>query len=47
MDLSPLRKWEVLGPDAETLMQRIVTRNIRKLPWARSSTPRCATRPAA
>jgi aminomethyltransferase len=31
MDLSPLRKWEVLGPDAETLMQRIVTRNVRKL----------------
>jgi aminomethyltransferase len=31
MDLSPLRKWEVLGPDAETLLQRIVTRNIRKL----------------
>src|SRR5436305_2816876 len=31
MDLSPLRKWEVLGPDAETLMQRAVTRNIRKL----------------
>ena len=31
MDLSPLRKWEVLGPDAETLMQHIVTRNIRKL----------------
>ncbi len=31
MDLSPLRKWEVLGPDAETLMQRVVTRNIRKL----------------
>ncbi len=31
MDLSPLRKWEVLGPDAETLMQRIVTRDIRKL----------------
>ena len=27
----PLRKWEVLGPDAETLMQTIVTRNIRKL----------------
>ena len=22
MDLSPLRKWEVLGPDAETLIQR-------------------------
>ncbi len=31
MDLSPLRKWEVLGPDAEALMQLIVTRNIRKL----------------
>jgi aminomethyltransferase len=31
MDLSPLRKWEVLGPDAETLMQWVVTRNIRKL----------------
>ena len=31
MDLSPLRKWEVLGPDAETLMQRAITRNVRKL----------------
>jgi aminomethyltransferase len=31
MDLSPLRKWEVLGPDAELLMQRVVTRDIRKL----------------
>jgi glycine cleavage system T protein (aminomethyltransferase) len=31
MDLSPLRKWEVLGPDAELLMQRIVTRDVRKL----------------
>ncbi len=31
MDLSPLRKWEVLGPDAETLMQKLVTRNVRKL----------------
>jgi len=31
MDLSPLRKWEVLGPDAEALIQRIVTRDIRKL----------------
>src|SRR5204863_263196 len=30
-DLSPLRKWEVLGPDAETLMQRTITRNARKL----------------
>ncbi len=31
MDLSPLRKWEVLGPDAETLLQWLVTRDIRKL----------------
>ncbi|MGB9184048.1 MAG: DUF1989 domain-containing protein [Solirubrobacteraceae bacterium] len=31
MDLSPLRKWEVLGPDAETLMQHTITRNARKL----------------
>ena len=31
MDLSPLRKWEVLGPDAETLMQRAITRDMRKL----------------
>jgi aminomethyltransferase len=31
MDLSPLRKWEVLGPDAEELLQAIVTRDIRRL----------------
>lgn len=31
MDLSPLRKFEVTGPDAEALMQYCVTRNIRKL----------------
>jgi aminomethyltransferase len=31
MDLSPLRKWEVLGPDAELLVQAAVTRDIRKL----------------
>jgi aminomethyltransferase len=31
MDLSPLRKWEVLGPDAERLMQLAVTRDIRRL----------------
>ncbi len=31
MDLSPLRKWEVLGPDAETLIQRVITRDVRKL----------------
>jgi aminomethyltransferase len=31
MDLSPLRKFEVVGPDAETLLQLACTRNIRKL----------------
>ena len=31
MDLSPLRKFEVLGPDAEALLQSTLTRNIRKL----------------
>jgi len=31
MDLSPLRKYEITGPDAEALMQMGVTRNIKKL----------------
>ncbi len=31
MDLSVLRKFEVIGPDAEELMQIAVTRDIRKL----------------
>ncbi|WP_428122381.1 DUF1989 domain-containing protein [Candidatus Poriferisodalis sp.] len=31
IDLSPLRKYEVTGPDAEMLMQTCVTRNVRKL----------------
>jgi aminomethyltransferase len=31
MDLSPLRKWEVLGPDAEELLQSTMTRDIRRL----------------
>ncbi len=31
MDLSPLRKFEVLGPDAETLLQRTLTRNVRRI----------------
>ncbi|MGH8245590.1 MAG: DUF1989 domain-containing protein, partial [Gammaproteobacteria bacterium] len=31
MDLSALRKFEVLGPDAEALMQWAVTRNVRRL----------------
>jgi aminomethyltransferase len=31
MDLSALRKFEISGPDAEELLQRTCTRNIRKL----------------
>jgi len=31
LDLSPLRKFEVTGPDAEALMQHCMTRDIRKL----------------
>ncbi|BBZ33038.1 DUF1989 domain-containing protein [Mycolicibacterium confluentis] len=31
MDLSALRKFEVLGPDAEALLQSTVTRDIRRL----------------
>ncbi|MDY6999757.1 MAG: DUF1989 domain-containing protein, partial [Actinomycetota bacterium] len=31
MDLSALRKFEVLGPDAEALLQAALTRNIRRL----------------
>ena len=31
MDLSPLRKWEILGPDAEELVQWVVTRDARRL----------------
>ena len=30
-DLSPLRKFEITGPDAENLMQLALTRNIKKL----------------
>ena len=31
MDLSPLRKLEVLGPDAEALTQAVITRDARRL----------------
>ncbi|MEI8057605.1 MAG: DUF1989 domain-containing protein [Actinomycetes bacterium] len=31
VDLSPLRKFEVLGPDAESLLQAVCTRDIRRL----------------
>lgn len=32
MDLSPLRKFEITGPDSEALCQYIFTRDIKKLP---------------
>lgn len=31
MDLTPLRKFEITGPEAETLVNQAVTRNIQKL----------------
>ncbi len=31
IDLSPLRKFEVTGPDAEDLLQYCLTRDVRKL----------------
>jgi aminomethyltransferase len=31
MDLSPLRKFEVRGPDAEALLQSTLTRNVKRL----------------
>jgi len=31
LDLSALRKFEVLGPDAEELLQRCLTRNVRRV----------------
>ncbi|MGH6718471.1 MAG: glycine cleavage T C-terminal barrel domain-containing protein, partial [Alphaproteobacteria bacterium] len=31
LDLSALRKFEITGPDAEELMQRTLTRNVRRL----------------
>ena len=31
LDLSPLRKFEVTGPDAEALMQWVLTRDVKKL----------------
>ncbi len=31
MDLSPLRKFEVTGPDAEALMQWTITRNVKRM----------------
>ena len=37
MDLSPLRKFEVLGPDAEALMQATLTRDVRRIAVGRVS----------
>ena len=37
MDLSPLRKFEILGPDAEALVQATVTRDARRLSQGRVS----------
>jgi len=31
LDLSALRKWEVTGPDAEALMQWVLTRDVKRL----------------
>lgn len=31
IDLSPLRKFEITGPDAESLMQWVLTRDVKKL----------------
>ncbi|TIP77264.1 MAG: aminomethyl transferase family protein, partial [Mesorhizobium sp.] len=31
MDLSPLRKFEVTGPDSEALLQYTLTRDVKKL----------------
>ena len=46
MDLSPLRKWEILGPDAETLVQRAITRDARRLSVGQVTYTASATRPA-
>ncbi len=41
-DLSGLRKYDILGPDAEKLLQRATTRNVAKLPqWRGHYTLMC------
>ncbi|WP_376870377.1 DUF1989 domain-containing protein [Albirhodobacter sp. R86504] len=41
-DMSGLRKYDIVGPDAETLLQRATTRNVAKLPvWRGSYTLMC------
>lgn len=42
MDLSPLRKFDVMGPDAEALMQLALTRNVKRIsPGAIAYTAMC------
>lgn len=42
MDLSPLRKFDVMGPDAESLMQYALTRNVKRIaPGAIAYTAMC------
>lgn len=42
MDLSPLRKFDIMGPDAEALMQHTLTRNVKRLaPGAIAYTAMC------
>ena len=42
MDLSPLRKFDVMGPDAEALMQLALTRNVKRVaPGAIAYTAMC------
>ena len=31
-DICPMQKYEISGPDAETMLNRMVTRDVRKLP---------------
>lgn len=43
-DMSGLRKYDIVGPDAETLLQRATTRNVAKLAqWRGSYTLMCDT----
>ena len=46
IDVSPLYKYEVRGPDAERLVDRVITRDATKLREAPSTTARGATRTA-
>ena len=43
IDVSPLYKYSIAGPDAEALVDRVITHDAAKMPPAGSSTPRGAT----